>query len=189
MSNYSFSLEIKKQVIADLKKSRIEQKKREMTNLIIALVIMAAGIVLLFKSPYHSLVLSPSDQNPIFQASDLIEPKLKDSEKAPELFEVMHKNYAREQILLNGAALVYKIFVVVITFFIVRIFIGFQVHNTRKRNHYYTLINALELYDNRGDFEKLVNLMKSGEFESIKEYPDGRVLSILDKLKSQKQIP
>lgn len=180
---YKFS-DKKEEIISNLKEKSKSYIKYELFNLSIV-VLISMGIFFLIQK-------SPNQENQFDQIINTEIQKLKELnlseeniENKIELIGKINEGYSSAKFYNIISDTSYKIIIMLIGFFLVRIFINFQIYNTKRASYTRSVAIALELYDGKGDFTKLVDTIVPEKYQSIAELPDSKIKDIIS-LKSLK---
>lgn len=171
---YKFSKE-KQEVIDYLNTKPKSFIKFELLNLSIVILISIGMVCTLSKLDNKSIEMT-SIEKQIIQLSKFTQ-KDNDILKRVALINALNDHYKElcfYNLVLTKAN---QAIVILVAFLLIRIFLNFQIYNTRRANHTQALVNALKLYES-GDFEKLVSIISQEKYQNIKNLPD----SILKKV-------
>ena len=78
----------------------------------------------------------------------------------------------------------YKVTVFILAFLLIRIALNFQVYNTRRASYTRAVLTALKLYNEKGDLEKLVNIIHPEPYEHSAKVSDSFIEKIVSLIKS-----
>ncbi len=73
----------------------------------------------------------------------------------------------------------------VLILFMIRVFLKFQEFNTRRASLMNTIADAWAISNNKDEFFKMVEVLLPDKYESVKEFPDAKIESLLEKIKSK----
>ncbi|MBO3697727.1 hypothetical protein [Roseivirga sp. E12] len=80
--------------------------------------------------------------------------------------------------------IVNKTVFLVLILFMIRVFLKFQEFNTRRASLMNTIADAWAISDNKDEFFKMVEVLLPEKYESVKEFPDSKIESLFEKIKS-----